>query len=123
MKLKIFLTTAVALLVLTGVAAAHHGSAIFDATREVTLTGRVAEFRFVNPHVIVFINVSDSATGKTEKWLGETFSAARLIEFGWNKNTLKPGQRIALTGYPAKAGMHWMAIHKIVQDGHELPLR
>ena len=123
MKPKIFLTAAAALLMLSGTAAAHHGSAIFDATREVTLTGRVAEFRFVNPHVIIFINVSDPSTGKTVKWLGETFSAARLLEFGWNKNTLKPGQRIALTGYPAKAGMRWMAVHKIMQEGHELPLR
>jgi hypothetical protein len=111
-----------ALLVPSTPAAAHHGSAVFDGSRRITLTGPLVEFRFVNPHVIVVIRAKDPSTGKLENWLAETFSAARLMQAGWSKNMMKPGDRITLVGIPVRSGNPRMAIFKIAKDGQELPM-
>ena len=37
-------------------ARAHHGGALYDSSRTVTVRGPVTEFKFVFPHVLVYIS-------------------------------------------------------------------
>jgi hypothetical protein len=101
-----------------GVAAAtHHGSAaVWDASRPVTVTGTVAEFKFVNPHVLLAIDVRKD-DGATERWEGELTNPISLArEVGWTRDTFKPGDRITLAGYPARSGATSMAITRVLSD-------
>jgi hypothetical protein len=110
-----------------GVAApvrAHHGAALYEPVRTVTLAGTVAEFQFVNPHVLVYIDVK-AADGKDVRWGGELTSPNRLARMGgpvqWNRGLLKPGDKVTMTGRPARNGAPAMIITQIV-DAHGVAL-
>lgn len=110
------------LLVLSGGSAlAHHGSAAYDMTKSITVTGTITDFQFVNPHVLISMDIKDSS-GKVEKWEGELTSPNHLARAGWTKSTLKPGDQVTLTGGPAKSGSPTMWIRKLTKDGQEVPL-
>jgi len=109
------------LLVLSGPAFAHHGSAAYDMSKTITVTGKITDFQFVNPHVLISMDVKD-ASGKVDKWEGELTSPNHLARAGWTKSTLKPGDEITLIGGPAKSGTPTMWIRKITKDGQEVSL-
>jgi hypothetical protein len=97
--------------------AAHHGAGVFEPEKKVTVEGTVTDFQFVNPHVLVYINVR-GADGKEVQWGGELTSPNRLARdqraVKWHKEILKPGDRITMTGHPARNGAPMMDILKIV---------
>ena len=74
----------VCLLLLSVPASAHHGAAAYDVGNTITVTGTVTDFEFVNPHVIISIDVKDSS-GKVAQWKGELTSPNRLSRAGWTK--------------------------------------
>lgn len=110
------------LFLVSGSAFAHHGAAAYDSSKPVTVTGTVTDFQFVNPHVIISMDVKDPSTGKIEKWAGELTSPNRLARAGWTKSEFKPGDVITMTGAPLRSGAPAMAIHKIMKDGQEVSM-
>ena len=98
---------------------AHHGAGVFEPEKKVTVMGTVTNFQFVNPHVLVYIDVKDG-DGKPVHWGGELTSPNRLARDArgvkWHKEILKPGDSITITGHPARNGAPMMDILKIV-DG------
>ena len=111
---------AAGLLLLPAVLMAHHSAAAYESTRQITVTGTVTEFHFVNPHVLIYMTASDES-GSTRKWQGELTSPNRLVRVGWNKDIMKTGDPIALTGYPAKDGGNSIRITKVRLKGQPLP--
>ena len=101
-------------------AAAHHGAGVFEPEKKVTVEGTVTDFQFVNPHVLVYLTVKGN-NGKDVQWGGELTSPNRLARddraVKWSKEILKPGDRITVTGHPARNGAPMMDILKIV-DAH-----
>jgi hypothetical protein len=97
--------------------AAHHGAGVFEPEKKVTVVGTVTDFQFVNPHVLVYINVKGD-DGKDVQWGGELTSPNRLARDAravkWHKSLLEPGDRITMTGHPARNGAPMMDILKIV---------
>jgi len=120
--LRLSLATATSILALAAFAFAHHGSADFDASKITTITGTVIEFAFINPHALLTLEVKDPSTGKIAKWHGELTSPSSLAQLGWNKNTLKPGDEVTMTGMPLKSGAPAMAIRKLVKNGELIPV-
>ena len=110
------------LFLLSGPAFAHHGSAAYDMSKTITVTGTVTEFQFVNPHVLISMDVKDPSTGKVEKWEGELTSPNHLARAGWTKSTLKPGDVVTWVGGPSKSGSPTMWIRTISKDGEEISL-
>ncbi len=98
---------------------AHHGAGVFEPEKKVTVMGTVTDFQFVNPHVLVYMSVKGD-DGKEIQWGGELTSPNRLARDAravkWHKEILKPGDRITITGHPARNGAPMMDILKIV-DG------
>ena len=98
---------------------AHHGAGVFEPEKKVTVAGTVTDFQFVNPHVLVYINVKGD-DGKETKWGGELTSPNRLARMGgavkWHKEILKPGDGITVTGHAARNGAPMMDITKIVDS-------
>ena len=86
-------------------ALAHHGFAgRYDEEHPVTVTGTVVDLQFMNPHSIIFFDVTDK-TGKTERWQAELGSANQLNRSeGWTRTTLKAGDKITIVGPQNKNG-------------------
>jgi hypothetical protein len=99
---------------------AHHGGAAYDTSKMVTVTGTVTDFEFVNPHVIISMDMKDPSTGKTENWQGELTSPNHLSRAGWSKSTIKLGDEITMTGAALKSGAPAMAIRKIMKNGEQI---
>jgi len=103
----------------TGTALGHHGGAAYDSSQTITVTGKVTEFKFVNPHVLISIAVTGS-DGQVVEWSGELTSPNRLARMAqpgsvrWTKEILKPGDEIELTGNPAVSGAPALRLQKVV---------
>jgi hypothetical protein len=79
------------------VAHAHHSiSAVYDSSRQQRLEGVVAEFQFVNPHPFVIVTVETN--GAEESWRLEMDNRFELTQVGMTDATLKPGDRVVVTG-------------------------
>jgi hypothetical protein len=83
------------------VASAHHPfSAHYDATKSGTLTGKVAAVQWTNPHVVLALDVESD--GKTERWMIEGYPPNTLRRQGWDKDSLREGNRITVSGWHAR---------------------
>lgn len=78
-------------------AEAHHSiAAVYDSSRPQRLEAVVAEFQFVNPHPFVIVTVA--AAGAPESWRLEMDNRFELQGIGMTSETLKPGDRVVVTG-------------------------
>lgn len=82
---------------------AHHGTAVFDMENLTTVKGTVTKFEFMNPHALIYVDVAGSK-GNVDHWIMEESSNNHLSRIGWEKNTLKPGDVITVTGHRARNG-------------------
>ena len=103
------------------IAAAHHSFApVYDGKRQVTVSGVVTQFKFANPHALMFMDVRDD-TGHTVKWTVEFAGNLNLSEKGWTANTIKAHEQVTVTGNPTHTGSPRMFFIKLVRpDGTEL---
>ena len=104
--------------------AAHHGrGATFDMKKRVTLKGTVSQVKWQNPHVLIFIDVTDDA-GKAVTWAFENSNTHTLAQQGYNRNTLKIGQPVTAIVNPAANGEPLGIIVKVIlADGKEIMSR
>lgn len=103
MKRKILVLFAgLGLLVGTGQVFAHHSfSATYDSTKSVEIEGVVKEFAWRNPHSFMRIDVTDK-DGTTKTWALEWGSTNDLTQAKVTRTTLKPGDRLIVTGEPGR---------------------
>jgi hypothetical protein len=81
---------------------AHHSfNTEYDATKKVKLTGVVTNVAWTNPHMRVYIDVTD-ATGQVTNWNLELTSPNSVRRQGWGKNDLKAGDKVIFEGYAGK---------------------
>jgi hypothetical protein len=109
----LLLSAAAGALLLGGSLHAHHSYSVFDAEHPITLKGVVTEFLFANPHARIRFDVKD-ADGNVEQWIAESASPFRLTRAGWNRKSLKPGDKIVITGAPARDGRKVLNNRKLV---------
>jgi len=83
---------------------AHHGDAGRYEENVTVLTGTVVEVQLVDPHSIIVLDVPDEK-GQTVRWQAELGGRNALAKnFGWNKSTLKFGDKLTITGRRVKSG-------------------
>lgn len=108
------------LLLFAGRVFAHHGRSNYDVANAVAIKGVVTEFDWVNPHAVIFLDVT-SDDGKVEKWAAETNSPNTLTRQGWTRNTVKVGDQVTLVGHRVKGGGLYLNFSKITwADGRVL---
>jgi len=92
---------------------AHHGTGgIYDMSKSITLKGTVTMFKFVNPHVLVYFDVPGKAGNVS--WLGEGPPVINWTRTGWNRTSIKAGDQVTVTLYPAKNGKPEGVLAKMV---------
>ena len=114
-------TIFVVVLFVSGPLLAHHGEVNYDTEKAVSVKGTVTNFKFINPHVQIFLDVRNDK-GEIEQWIGEARSPSMLVRLGaWDKSTLSVGDIITATGHPTKNGSKVLRLQKIVlPDGREM---
>ena len=91
----------VALASASSAVSAHHSiSAVYDGARQQRIEGVVAEFQFVNPHPFVIVTIDPAGSG--ESWRLEMDNRFELAGIGMTSATLKPGDRVVVTGSPGR---------------------
>ena len=100
--------------VTTGVKAdAHHSIAgVYDNSQQARIEGLVAEFHFVNPHPYVVVDVLDSS-GLPQPWRLELDNRFELVGVGMTTDTLKPGDRVIVTGSRARNGTRGIYVRRL----------
>jgi hypothetical protein len=93
---------------------AHHGLAEFDTTHTVKLQGTVTDFKWTNPHALMYADLTDE-NGKVANWKLAMGSLRMLSRFGgWTPKTVKRGDVVTVQGFRAKDGSHYMNLGRIV---------
>jgi hypothetical protein len=104
MRIVPSLFAGVAVLLASAAALAHHSfSAEFDVGRPVNITGAVTELEWTNPHAWIHLNVTDEQ-GNTQEWAVELLGINALIRSGISPKTVKPGDKLTVTGFGARNG-------------------
>ena len=81
---------------------AHHSfSATYDSSQKVEIEGVVKEFVWRNPHSFMRIDVTDK-DGAIKTWALEWGSTNDLTQAQITRTTLKPGDRLIVTGEAAR---------------------
>src|SRR5688572_30833704 len=102
---------------------AHHSFAMFEMDKNVTYSGTVVEYRWINPHTHILVKIDaapgvDAATVGT--WDVEGGSTNIMGRQGWNRATYKPGDKITLVGHPMRDGSKGISLFYAIKDGKKL---
>jgi len=83
---------------------AHHAyTAEFDTTKPVKVTGVVTKLEWSNPHIWIYLDVTDD-TGSVTNWGFSASPPGMLLRRGITKNSLKIGDVLTISGHRAKDG-------------------
>lgn len=98
---------------------AHHSLSDYDFSRQATVDGIVGEFQFVNPHPWLVLDVKDRS-GAVLQWRLEMDNRHEMSDIGMTKDTLKPGDRLVVSGMPGHTQPRILYIHKLERpaDGY-----
>jgi hypothetical protein len=82
---------------------AHHSPAMFDGSKQLTLTGTVREFQFTNPHSYIQLIVK-ADDGAEQEWSVEMGANVYLYNLGWRPLTVKAGDTLTVMIIPLRSG-------------------
>src|SRR5262245_9551864 len=124
MKKKVALLTGLTVTMLAaGPLLAHHSFSMFEMMKDVAYTGTVVEYRWLNPHVHMILQV-DPGSGNPSTvgtWDIEGASTNIMARQGWNKTMFKAGDKITVVGHPMKDGSKGASLfYVILADGKRL---
>ena len=102
MNTTLWVLAAGVVLFCAGPAAAHHGfDTEYDAAKKVKFNGVVKQVAWTNPHMRVYIDVTDGK-GVVTTWNMELTSPNSVQRQGWGRSSLLPGEKVVFEGYGGK---------------------
>jgi hypothetical protein len=79
-------------------AMAHHSiSSSYDGSQQITITGVITEFRFVQPHSFLVLDAGDREA-ESKVWRLEMDNYWELVQIGITADTFRPGDRVIASG-------------------------
>jgi hypothetical protein len=101
---------------------AHHSFAVYDRTKTLTIKGNVKTFQWTNPHCVVWVTVQPDGGGEPQEWGIETTSPGVLTRSGWTRNSIKPGDHVAVEFNPLRDGSHGGGLNSVtlLETGQKL---
>ena len=82
---------------------AHHGTASFDTSKDLTLKGTVTEWIWANPHCFLKFDAMDD-TGTVRNWAVEVSNPTDMTKRGWQRTSFKVGDAVTVNLQPVKNG-------------------
>src|SRR4029077_18431356 len=99
---------------------AHHGTAVLDTSKTLTMKGTVTEWDWSNPHCLLQFDFKNEG-GQVVHWIAETQNPAEMVSLGWGKASFKPGDEVTVSLMPVKNGNPFGRISLVVlPDGKTL---
>jgi hypothetical protein len=95
----------------------------YEPEKLVTLKGTVTDWLWTNPHCGLLFDVAD-AKGVVAHWGAEMGNPHQMSGAGFSRETFKPGDKVTVTGHPARSGAPRMTLdHLVLANGTELSFR
>ena len=107
-------------LALVPAAWAHHSQSEYNLGSKVEVEGAVTKVEWRSPHAWIYVDVINDK-GDTVNWSFELPSPVTLMRRGWTRDSLKPGDRVKVSGAPAK-NFPTIAIANSIKDGNGKPM-
>jgi Family of unknown function (DUF6152) len=82
---------------------AHHGTASFDTSKDLTLKGTVTDWIWANPHCFLKFDAMDE-TGTVRNWAVEVSNPTDMTKRGWARTSFKVGDVVTVNLQPVKNG-------------------
>jgi hypothetical protein len=92
---------AVAFLLSSTAAFAHHSNAMYDREKTLEIKGTVKEFQWTNPHVFIEIETV-GANGAQSVYTVESSAPGILKSHGWKFNSIAPGDKVEVKVHPLR---------------------
>lgn len=92
-------------------AIAHHGWSTYDETKPLTVTGKIVETHYENPHASIRVDVQ----GK--RWLAVLAPVSRMESRGATAEKVAVGKQVTMVGYASKEKADEMRVERITFDG------
>ena len=117
MQARVALAIALAIVLVAGGAAAHHGWSGYDASQVLTLTGQIRESGYEHPHGYIVLETKDKT------WTVVLAPPSRMENRGLPRTTLTVGTTASVDGYPNRTDATEMRAERITIDGKTMELR
>ena len=93
---------------------AHHSFEVeYDAKKPIEGAGVVTKVEWTNPHMRVYVDVTD-AQGVVTTWNLELGSPNSVLRRGWTRNDIKPGDKISFKGFGGRVVLTRSAADTII---------
>lgn len=113
MRTRLLLATIIACLIGFSAANAHHSfAATFKDAENVAVEGVVTSFSFKNPHVLIYLDVTN-ADGSVTNWMSEGAAATNMRTRGWARDTFSVGDRVRIHGNPTHDGSPMVSVESV----------
>jgi hypothetical protein len=104
-----------------GVALAHHSfAAQYDSKKQLSMSGVVTKVEWTNPHVYLYIDVTDPKTKQVANWGFEMGPPHMLQKAGWKRNSLAIGETITIDGWQARDGSNTANARRVQRKSGEV---
>jgi len=80
---------------------AHHSTAAFDSGHVVRIEGTITQFRWINPHASIKLE-GEADGGPDGLWTVEMTAPNVLINEGWKRNSVRPGDKVVMFVNPLR---------------------
>ncbi len=114
--------TLLAAAMLIGVATvgqAHHSfAAQYDSNKPTSMAGVVTKVEWTNPHVYIYVDVTDPKTQKVSNWGFEMGPPHMLMRTGWKRNSLKIGEEVSVDGWLARDGSSTANARRVIRKSN-----
>ena len=110
------LALALVLAATAGIADAHHSfAAQYDSKKPINMAGVVTRVEWTNPHVYIFIDVTDAKSKKVSNWGFEMGPPHMLQRTGWKRNSLKIGESVEVDGWLSRDGSNHANARRVMR--------
>jgi hypothetical protein len=99
------------------VAWAHHGWGSYDASKPVTVAGKILTSKYENPHVALTVQAPDKV------WTVTLAPVSRMQSRGAPAELVAVGKTVSAYGYPSTVETDEMRAERITIDGKTVELR
>jgi len=115
------LSLLVVLLAVAAPARAHHSVPVnFDQSKEITITGKLTEAKWINPHSRFRLDVTQD-DGKTVEWLVEMGAVNTMRRAGFEIDKFVVGDTLTIIGWPGRDRERTMLLRTaVLKDGTKL---
>lgn len=96
---------------------AHHGWGSYDASKPVTVAGKILTSKYENPHVALTVQAADKV------WTVTLAPTSRMVNRGALADMVKVGNDISAFGYPSTAEKDEMRAERITVAGKTVEMR